>query len=369
MGLTSMAVLLLAIAAAVVLFALTIWLWPRLGKRSVGSILGRVGMMLATQLTLFAAIGLWANQSFGFYGSWADLFGQVKEEGVIVDHSAGGKRVQVVNTQAVKVPRGNVPRVGGKIEKIQVAGVESKINGPAYVYLPPEYFQPEYANRKFPASVVLTGYPGTAEALIKGLDYPVRAHKLSKDKKMQPTVLVMMRPSIVGQRDTECINIPNGPQAETFFAKDLRKAITEQYRVGDKAANWGIIGNSTGGYCALKIAMRHPDAYSAAASLSGYYKALQDPTTGSLFNGSKKLENENDVMWRLKHEKTPPISVLVTSSKQGEHNYKDTLKFIEMAKGSARVSSIILDSGGHNFNTWRRELNPTLKWMGSRLSA
>ncbi|MEU7133160.1 alpha/beta hydrolase-fold protein [Streptomyces sp. NPDC046261] len=369
MGLTSMAVLLLAIVAAVVLFALTIWLWPRLGKKGVGSVFARVGMMLATQLSLFAAIGLWANQSFGFYGSWADLFGQVKNEGVVVDHSAGAKRVQVVSAQAVKVPRGDVPRVGGKIEKINVSGVDSKISGPAYVYLPPEYFQPEYAKKNFPASVVLTGFPGTAEALIKGLDYPVRAHKLAKAKQMQPTILVMLRPSVVGQRDTECINIPNGPQAETFFTKDLRKAVTEHYRVGDKAANWGIIGNSTGGYCALKIAMRNPDAFSAAASLSGYYKALQDPTTGSLFGGSKKLENENDVFWRLKNTKMPPISVLVTSSKQGEHNYKDTLKFIEQAKGSARVSSIILDSGGHNFNTWRRELNPTLKWMGSRLSA
>ncbi len=46
------------------------------------------------------------------------------------------------------------------------------------------------------------------------------------------------------------------------------------------------------------------------------------------------------------------------------------MKFIDMAKEKpTRVSSIILDSGGHNFNTWRRELNPTLKWMGSRLSA
>ncbi|GAA0491866.1 alpha/beta hydrolase-fold protein [Streptomyces sp. NPDC046215] len=369
MGLTSMAVLLLAIAAAVVLFALTIWLWPRLGKKSIGAVLARVGMLLATQLTLFAAVGLWANQSFGFYGSWADLFGQVKEEGIVVDHSAADNRVQVVGTQPVKVPRGNVPRAGGKIEKINIAGIESKISGPAYVYLPPEYFQPEYAKKTFPASVVLTGYPGTSEALIKGLDYPVRAHKLAKAKKMQPTILVMMRPSVVGQRDTECINIPNGPQAETFFTKDLRKAISQHYRVGDKAANWGMIGNSTGGYCALKIAMRNPDAFGAAASLSGYYKALQDPTTGDLFGGNKKLEKENDVLWRLKNVPTPPISVLVTTSKQGEHNYKDTMKFIEAAKGSARVSSIVLDSGGHNFNTWRRELNPTLQWMAGRLQA
>jgi S-formylglutathione hydrolase FrmB len=37
-------------------------------------------------------------------------------------------------------------------------------------------------------------------------------------------------------------------------------------------------------------------------------------------------------------------------------------------KAPARVSSIVLDSGGHNFNTWRREIPSVLEWMSSRLS-
>ncbi|MCC3769692.1 esterase family protein [Streptomyces sp. UNOC14_S4] len=369
MGLTSMAVLLLAIAAAVALFALTIWLWPRLGKKSIGSVLARFGMLLATQLTLFAAIGLWANQSFGFFASWADLFGLEKGQGVVVDHSQGNKPVQVVGIQQVK-GHGSVPSIAGKVEKVNIRGSESKIASPAFVYLPPEYFQPEYANKTFPASVVLTGYPGTAEALIKGLHYPQEAQKLAKAKKMQPTILVMMRPTVAPPRDTECIDIPGGPQTETFFTKDLRKALSEQYRIGLKAANWGVIGDSTGGYCALKFAMRHPDSYGAAAALSGYYDAKQDATTGSLFGGDKKLEKDNDLMWRLKNKPLPPVSLLVTSSKQGEDNYDDTKKFIAAsAHHPTRVSSMILEVGGHNFNTWRREIPGTLQWMGSRLSA
>ncbi|MFI9723724.1 alpha/beta hydrolase [Streptomyces sp. NPDC052396] len=373
MGLTSKTVLALATVLAVALFALTIWLWPRLGKRSIGSVLSRVGMLLVTQLSLFAAIGLYANDSFGFYASWADLFGQEQEQGVVVDHSAADHRVQVVGYEQVNVPRATVPRVAGRIEKVNIQGPESKIASPAYVYLPPEYFQPQYATKKFPASVVLTGYPGTAEALIKGLHYPTTAHKLAKEKKMQPTILVMMRPTVSPPRDTECMDIPGGPQTETFFTKDLRKALSSQYRIGTKAANWGMIGDSTGGYCALKLAMRHPNAYGAAVALSGYYKAPIDPTTGALFGegpNKKKLQQENDLLWRLKHKPLPKISVLVTSSKQGEHNYKDTMKFVELAaKHPTRVSSMILPSGGHNFNTWRREIPGALQWIGGRLSA
>jgi S-formylglutathione hydrolase FrmB len=34
-----------------------------------------------------------------------------------------------------------------------------------------------------------------------------------------------------------------------------------------------------------------------------------------------------------------------------------------------RISSIILPSGGHNFNTWKREIPPTLQWLSTKLTA
>lgn len=72
----------------------------------------------------------------------------------------------------------------------------------------------------------------------------------------------------------------------------------------------------------------------------------------------------------MQHKPAPDTSLLVTSSKVGEHNYKETLKFISLvqSKHRTRIASIILDSGGHNFNTWRREIPPTLQWLSGRLS-
>ncbi|GGR85089.1 esterase [Streptomyces aureoverticillatus] len=371
MGLTSNKVLALAVALAVLLFIGTIWLWPRLARRSWRAVTGRVGLLLATQLAVFASVGLSANQAFGFYATWADLFGQETSQGVVVDHDAmkGEKGpVRVVDTKSVDVPGGGIPRIGGQIQKIDIQGRQSKIASPAYVYLPPEYFQPQYKHRTFPAAAVLTGYPGTAEALIKGLHYPQTAHRQAKDGKMQPMILVMLRPTVAPPRDTECVDIPGGPQSETFFAKDLPNAITDHYRVGKKPDSWGIIGDSTGGYCALKVAMHHPDVYGAAVGLSAYYKAAQDVTTGNLFHGDKELERRANLMWYLDHMPPPKTSLLVTTSKKGEGNYKDTKKFIDKVKAPTRVSSITLDSGGHNFNTWRREIPASLVWMSGRLT-
>jgi enterochelin esterase-like enzyme len=373
MGLTSEIVLVAAVLFAVLLFVGTVWLWPRLSRRNWRAVSGRVGLLLATQLALFASVGLAANQAFGFYASWADLFGQETDQGVVVDHVTGGRPggpLQVLEAGRVEGTAGVRPHTGGQVQEVDITGRTSHIATRAYVYLPPEYFQPRFRTRTFPAAVVLTGYPGTAKALVEKLHFPRTAQRLAKEGRMQPMILVMLRPTVAPPRDTECVDIPRGPQTETFFAKDLPEAVTAHYRVGRKPGSWGIIGDSTGGYCALKLAMHHPDVFKAGAGLSPYYKAPIDATTGDLFQGDKGLRNRADLWWYLKHMPAPDTSLLVTSSRVGESNYKATLRFIDQvkAKGLTRISSIILDSGGHNFNTWRREIPATLQWISGRLS-
>ncbi len=46
------------------------------------------------------------------------------------------------------------------------------------------------------------------------------------------------------------------------------------------------------------------------------------------------------------------------------------MRFIARVQANklTRISSIILESGGHNFNTWRREIPATLQWISGRLS-
>jgi S-formylglutathione hydrolase FrmB len=372
MGLTSKKVLLLAAVAAVLLFAATIWLWPRLAERRARTVFGRVGLLLATQVSLFCAAGLFINDAFGFYASWADLFGQDQSQGVVVPQSAGegsrgGTRVVVLADEHVAVAGSSKPSIGGRIQQVQVTGAHSHISTTAYIYLPPQYFQSSSARRSLPVSVVLTGYPGTARKLITGLHYPQTAHQLAAAGKMKPMVLVMLRPTVAPPRDTECMDVPHGPQTETFLARDLPTQIAARYGLR-RPGGWGIIGDSTGGFCALKLTMRNPDVYKAAVALSGYYKAPIDPTTGDLFGGSTKLEQENDLFWRLRYLPHPAVDLLVTSSKQGEHNYRATTAFIKAARNASplRISSITLPSGGHNFNTWLREIPPALQWLSDR---
>ncbi|MGW7104289.1 alpha/beta hydrolase [Streptomyces sp. NPDC054838] len=366
MSLTSAMPLLLAVLILGLSSAAVVRWWPWLARRGWRRVTGRVGLLFLIQVLLLVTVALAANRSFLLYGSWAELAG--RSQPAPVPGRSTGAAVHVLGRQQTGTPGGGPPQVAGVIEKVTVHGARSGADVPAYVYLPPEYFQKGNENRRFPTAVVLTGFPGMAENLIKGLDYPKKAWALVKEKKTRPMILVMMRPTTESARNSQCIDVPGGPQSETFFAADLPKAVSATYRTGAAASGWAVIGDSTGGYCALKLALQHPESYAAGVGLSADYKPEVDDDSGDLFHGNGAEERRSDLLWSLDHLPQGRTSFLVTTSLQGEANYRPTQKFIEKVKAPARVSSITLDHGGHSFDTWRREIPPALEWLGDRIA-
>ncbi|GII86386.1 esterase [Sphaerisporangium siamense] len=379
MGLTSIKLeLLVGLLAVVGLVASVWWIWPRLSARTWPAVAGRLAVLLGNQVLTLATLGLVLNNYFGFYGTWEDLLGTAggPTSPIVADPVAPGAQapaleptggVQVIGTTHVPLASGGRSDAGGRLQEVVISGARSRLSSPAFVYLPPQYFDEKYASTRFPVIVALTGYPGDARNLVTRMNMPFVAAKAIAGNEMIPTIMVLMRPTVAPPRDTECVDVPRGPQAETYFTKDLKDAMASGFRVGTDAASWGILGASTGGYCALKISMRHPEAYAAAVSLSGYLRPPIDATTGDLFGGSRRLMRENDMMWRLTHLPHPPISVLLSSSQKGESNYKMTLEFLAAVRPPMRASSLILPSGGHNFNTWSREVPQALPWLARQL--
>ncbi|MFD9124420.1 alpha/beta hydrolase [Kitasatospora sp. NPDC059571] len=368
LSLTGLPLRVIAVVVAVGAFAATMWLWPRLAGGNWKAWLGRIGAFLATQVTVLVALGLVANAYFGFYTTWGDLLGTGGGPGTVVDHQPLGMSLSVTGQQKVYSSQGSAPDRSGSIEQVRIQGESSGLVGsPAYVYLPPQYFQPAYAHARFPMMLVLSGYPGSAEKLISLLEYPASTLKAIQADQLPPTVLVMMRPTVVSNRDTECMDIPGGPQVETFFTRDVPQAMGARYRILDRPDARAAIGDSTGGYCALKFALRKPDSYRSAISLSGYYSAPTDPTTGDLFGGRPALKRENDLLWRLKNTPPAPVSLLLATS-YDEQNYAATQKMVAAFRAPTRLSTITLDTGGHNFRTWTREIPPALEWLGKRLA-
>ncbi|MFF2815835.1 alpha/beta hydrolase [Kitasatospora cineracea] len=374
MGLTSHKVLALSALLSVLAVGGTVRVWPRLAGRGWRAVLGRLGTIVGTQLAVLCTLALMANNSFAFYSSWDDLLGTGDDGPVTIQNQLLG-RTPAVQTLAAENVRdtgaaGRAPEQVGRLERVRLPGASTGLTTEGYVYLPPQYFRPEYRAKRFPAVIAITGFPGDAKNLVTKLNYPSVQFKLAEQGRAKPTVLVLMRPSPAMPRDTECEDVPGGPQADRYFSADVPAALRTSYRIAEGPGSLGVIGNSTGGYCALKLAMRHPDVFAAAVSLSGYYKAAEDPTTGDLFGGDGARRDQADLEWRLAHLPAPATALLVGGSREGDGDYYDqTERFRAAAKGTpTKVSAITLDSGGHNFTTWSRMLPASLGWLGGHLA-
>ncbi|MFG2460818.1 alpha/beta hydrolase [Streptomyces sp. NPDC048523] len=390
MGLTSETTVYVMAALAAVCVALLVWWWPRFARQGLLQVLGRLVALGTTQVVIVAAFACWLNSSYQFFGSWGELFGHVETAPVGVTQAGNyggtagagtvdgvavkGALVQPATDEQLRrvsgLPTGPAA-VNGRVESVKVIGRRTGVVDPAFVYLPPQYFQKAYQRQRFPVIVALSGYPGSIFNLAQYLRVSQTAGALQKSGQMQPTIMVMIRPTIAPPRDTECVDVPGGPQTETFLAKDLPDALKSAYRVGHDASAWGVMGYSSGGSCALQLTMRDPQVYTTAAALSPDYKVKDDPTTGNLFgNGPERTEriNGHDLMWRLKHLPVPAVSVLVAESKHGERGYPQTQAFIRAVKAPMRVASIEPEHGSHNFPTWVQEMPPALKWMNQQLT-
>lgn len=360
----------------VLVIAATCVYWGKVrGPRPV-RVGARAGMLVANQLIAVLLLGCLVNDWGYFYSSWSDLLGTQSEQGHLVEAAGGGplhEHKAVGVTQLGRSGPGTSAQRAtwakdGRLLQVHIQGRSSGLSTNGYVWLPPQYYQPAYAHTRFHGVEAMTGYPGTPVQLVKSQKYPQAMLGLIRTHQMRPTVVVMSQVDLGMRRDTECTDVYDGPQAESFLAQDVTSSIERAYRV--LPGGWGAIGDSTGGYCAAKLAMLNPNVFSAAVSLSGYFTTLHDITTGSLWGGSNELENLNNLDWRLKHLPAPAVSILVTSTRQEDKSSEglsNSLKFISLARAPLRVSTLIQSHGGHNPHTWRVELPLVLPWLSRNL--
>ncbi|HZP51579.1 alpha/beta hydrolase [Actinocrinis sp.] len=373
MSLTGLPLLILLAVLTAAGFVAVVRFWPRLAGHGPRALIGRVGALAVAQVLLLATVLAAANNYFGFYGSWHDLVSvatgnYAASAPAPLGAAQNGSGITVNSHSTLPIPGGADPARGGRLDDVTIRGQLTGLSAHALIYLPPQYFQAGYRKTLFPTVIVSSGYPGDVTKLVTLLRYPARLVDGINAGQDKPMVLVMMSPMIISGRDTECTDVAGGgPRAGEFWAMDVTSAVERTYRVNSDASGWGLVGDSTGGYCALKLAMLNSDRFSAAASLSGYFGALQDGTTGDLYGGDPVFRQENDLLWRIEHLPSPPIAALLTTSRAGETNYGPTLQFVRDAKPPMRVSTLIRASGGHNFNTWNAEVPAALQWLSSHL--
>ncbi|MGZ4593580.1 MAG: alpha/beta hydrolase [Actinomycetes bacterium] len=369
MGLTSPFFLALCAVLAVGAPVATLLLWSRARGPLVARVLQRLSMIAACQVTAVVLLGVIVNNSFYFYSSWSDLLGGPTSSTTASSSSAAGSLLpasrQAEARRIVLGFHGHRTAGGGLVLAHTIHGAVSGISAPALIYLPREYAMPRYAHTRFPVVVVMPGYPGNPRMWLTRLPLPQLMRTEVDAHRAVPFVAVIIKETVAPPRDTECADVVGGPQVETFLANDVPSEISQVLRVRTDRAGWAFMGYSTGGFCAVKLAMRHPQTFASAVALSGFYKAVLDSTTGALYGGSTLLRDQSSPLWRLAHLPAPPIGVLATISKQ-EYTYPQTVELLKLARPPMQMTSIITPTGGHNTRNWSAVLPRAIDWLGHR---
>jgi S-formylglutathione hydrolase FrmB len=81
-------------------------------------------------------------------------------------------------------------------------------------------------------------------------------------------VFVFVDPGGAFNNDTECVNGTRGNAAD-HLTKDVVPFMVSHYGVSPNRANWGVVGWSMGGTCAVDLTVMHPDMFTAFEDIAG----------------------------------------------------------------------------------------------------
>lgn len=366
MSLTGTPLFATAVAATLLAVVLPLAVWTKVRGPVAVRVLTRGLMVVFAQVTAIALVFIGLNREMTFYTSWSDLFGTGKYVTAAPDlgpDGLGGKKA----AEAPKVRQKFEPveGLGGRVQKTELDGKISGVKGEVLVWLPPQYDDPAYKDKKFPVVELIPGIPGTGKSWFQGLKAHEVLEPLMKEGKVAPFILVSPRAMLLGNGDTGCANLPGKVNADSWFSVDVRKMVVDNFRTSDEARTWGVAGYSAGAYCSAKLAIAHPDRYSAAVSLSGYNDPGQEPS--SLVGQDPELRRTHNLKALLKAAPTPPaVSLWMSGAEQDGYLSGMDLKAIAQSPTVVHAERV---TGGHNLDSWSKQLPQTFGWLSQRVKA
>ncbi|MFF8830530.1 alpha/beta hydrolase [Streptomyces sp. NPDC015131] len=368
MSLTGTPFLVTAVVLAVVAVLLPLALWSRVRGPAVVRGAVRLGMVAFAQLTAIVVVFVAVNNVNGLYDSWDDLLGTSDHVDTAIDlgpDGLGGRRVADLPRARHTFTPADDPALGPGVLRTSLKGGLSGVKAEVYVWLPPQYDDPAYKNRKFPVVQLLSGFPGSPKSWFVGMHANTQLEPLMRDGTVEPFILVAPRTQLLGHTDTGCANVPGRINADTWLSVDVRKAVTDSFRALDTAGGWAVAGFSSGAHCATKLAIAHPDRYRFGVSMSGYNDPAAEPS--SLTGKDPALRRAHNPVTMLRSAAVPPrVTLLLTGD--GGDGYQQGLALRRVAKAPTRVD-VQQVYGGHRVSTWVREVPSVFRWLTQQYRA
>jgi pimeloyl-ACP methyl ester carboxylesterase len=355
-------VLFSAAAIGLTLFALVAW--KKIYRPTFFNFLLRLLIIVLCQVLVLISVGLEVNRQNGFYESWNDLFGT--SSSYSRSSITAGSMATITQSQLAQSDKAILNSV---LLRDVITGQHSHVSNVVYLDLPAAAVADIKKKipldpKRFRVVEFLTGFPSQPLMWVKALALDKVLATYNQRHVGQEIIGIIPQVNIAGHYDLECMNLPGKrPAAETWLSSDMHSYLST--RLGMHDSKWGVMGVSTGAWCAAMLSIRHPELYSAAASIAGYYRPAlpaADPTA---------LQNEMSAKYDLSKAEaslTMTQNLYITASLGDRYSILETKRFLSMKHPHMAVTYKELKSGGHHSQVWVKLVPDALVWLERNIS-
>lgn len=156
----------------------------------------------------------------------------------------------------------------------------------------------------------------------------------------------------------------------TFLTQELPALVAQFFAVSDRPQDTYVAGLSMGGYGALKWALRHPDRFAAAASLSGALDAalLQReggrPALMDVTFGDRPVSGTDDDLLHLMDAADPArVPRLYLCCGSQDELVEHTRRLADRATGRGLDVTCRIGPGEHEWGYWDNQIREVLDWL------
>lgn len=235
------------------------------------------------------------------------------------------------------------------------------------IYLPPGY---ETSERAYPVFYLLHGMGGEHTAWARYGDAQMTADSLIAAYAMPPAILVMPDGRNSSYVDSDPVT-GYGP-VETAIVRDLIPHVDATYRTVPARRARMIGGLSMGGYGAVHLALKHPELFGAAATLSGALSRTppdrpgptQPPSPWGIPFDDARWQAENPFAWipalaARERELRLPVFVAVGDD-DSTRLLQGAVDFYAALRDAGLPAELRIIDGGHTWEVWDRTLREAL---------
>ncbi len=239
------------------------------------------------------------------------------------------------------------------------------------VYLPPGYAA---SGRAYP---VVYAVPWDASLWTTGANLTTMLDTMITSGQMPASIVVFVAQVGGPYPASECANSLDGREwFETYLVNTVVPYVDATYRTIKTSAARSVLGFSQGGFCSTMLVLRHPDVFSTAISLSGYYEAgvvsNQTPNAYRPFGANPSLEAQYSPI-RLVGQLSPAQRrsvLLILEGDPSDPFYGAQYTSMVKAAESAGVPVFAVRSpSGHGWPTVRDELPAMLEALAQHQNA